>query len=236
MLDLSAELAGLAQSATAHITPDEDYPARIMVFVSPRTGSGTSVVAREFARQCAAKSRKGVMLVDLDFFTNGQFTAFSMPEMVRAHGPMGSAVSAAPEGEVFWRVAPTLVQPDGRVIDPARYLTVHQVGSTPLWLTRFHYEALRRDQRIQILHAPEYWNLMRNAADVIVIDAPPYERSKAGLTLARSADDVVLVVDENAQDDPLIQQMRGDMDSRGLSCTGVVLNRVRPAPAMRVAG
>ncbi len=235
MLDLSAELSGLAQSATAHIdTPDA--PARIMVFMSPRTGSGTSLVAREFARLCARKARKGVMLVDLDFFANGQYTAFTMPDMIASYGPIGSAVAAAPEGHVFWRVAPTLIRPDGQPLDPSRYLTLHQVGASPIWLTRFHHEALRRDQRVQILHAPEYWELMRNAADIIIVDAPPYERSKAGLTLGRSADDVVLVVDENAQGDTMIQTLREDMQGRGLSCAGVILNRVRHAASpMRVA-
>lgn len=236
MLDLTQELAGLAQAAMAHVDAG-DTAARMMVFTSARTGSGTSTVAREFARLAARKAKRGVMLVDLDFFANGQLLAFSMPDMQQLYGPIGSAVSASPEGFAFWRIAPALVQPDGQAVEAGRYLTVHQVGKAPLWVTRFHHEALRRDQRIQIVHNKPYWDLMRGAADLIVIDAPPYERSRAGLTLARAADELVIVVDADMQDDPLIAQMRDDIKNRGLVCSGVIVNRAPAASRrMREAG
>src|SRR5271169_6942899 len=188
MVDLSAEMAELWASLGA---PPAGR-ARIFEFIAAGSGEGVSTVAREFAAYAARALGRRVWLVDLDLMAQSQLASLAADPA--RFGAIGPASAATPDGSMFFSVQPPLKRPDGRAWADARYISSHSVGGAALWVTRFRREAMKGRQGVHVLPAGDYWNALRRHADLIVVDAPAAERSRAGLTVAPFMDEVILVV------------------------------------------
>ena len=221
MLDLRAEMAAL----WASLSGSTHGRARAIEFVAARRGEGTSTIAREFARYAARSVGCRTWLVDLDLMKQTQADGFAA-EASRT-GALGPAASATPDGSMFFSIRPPLTGPDGRPWPDARYLSAHAVGSGGLWVTRFRRDALRGRQSVHVLPTADYWNALRRHADLVVVDAPSAERSRAGITVAPFMDEVVLVVAAEEADPGESAQLRDDLAEAGARCSGLFLNRVK---------
>jgi Mrp family chromosome partitioning ATPase len=220
MVDLSAEMADLWRSLGA---PAPGL-ARVVQIVAARRGEGASTVAREFAQYAAQRAGRSVWLVDLDLGASAQHAAIAKEE--GRYGALGEASAASPDGSMFFTVQPPARSSDGQAWPDAGYLTAHKVGPAKWWVTRFRRDAIQPGQTVHVLPQAGYWDALRRFADVIVVDCPSTDRSKAALTVAPFMDQTVLVV---AADQPDVQApavLRDAIGQAGGKVAGLFFNRV----------
>ncbi len=224
MVDLSEDMLALAE----RLGPPPAAGARVLQFISARTGEGASTVAREFARAVAPRSRRGVWLVELDLVRGAQFDAVAAAPAL--YGDLGEPAAASPGDEAFFRVEPPREGPDGVAWPDGAYLDAYPVGAHRFWLTRFRRELLEHGQSVELAAGSGYWEALRPHADWVVVDAPAADRSRAGLLLAADMDAVFLVVSADDADPRGPAHVRDAVAAAGGNCPGVVLNRTRKAP------
>lgn len=224
MVDLSAEMAELWGTLGAP-APGR---ARTIQFVGATAGEGTSTVAREFAFHAATRCARRVWLVDLDLLGSPQIADFSAN--TARFGPLGPPAAASPDGSSFFTVQPPLKRPDGRSWPDSRYLFAHAVGATSLWVTGFRRDALKGRQTVHVLPTGDYWTALRRHSDLIVVDAPPADRSQAALTVAQFMDDTVLVVSADQADVRAPARLRDSINNAGGACAGLFFNRTSVEP------
>ncbi len=224
MIDLSTELAGLGR---LHDQLAARRNGVVIAFMGVGEGCGVSTCARAFARQMTPRLRRGVWLMDLDFYANSQYKTLCSPAAQRFYGPTGPAW-ITPEGEpLFWRVHPALVRKDGACAGDRFYLNIHRIGSHALYVSRFRNDLLRHGQQVMLYSSQAYWTKMRSRAALAIIDAPPLQRGGAGLTVAPHADGVVIVAHPASAGAP-VQDVRHRIEGRGGHVLGVLYNE---APA-----
>jgi len=224
MLDLNAEMAELWGSLGA-TTPGR---ARLIQFVAARGGEGVSSVARAFALFAARRANRSVWLIDLDLMANGQFAAVAADQ---AHyGELGGSVAASPDDSMFFTVRPAQNGPNSTVVSDARYLAAHGLKGARFWVTRLRSEALGPRQFPHVVPDGRYWQVMRNHADLIVVDCPAADRSHVALITAPFMDQTVLVVAANEPEvrPPLL--LRDAIFVAGGHCAGVFLNKTNAEP------
>lgn len=224
MVDLGAEMAELWATLGA---PAVGRP-RVLQFVAARRGEGASTVAREFAFHAARQAGRSVWLVDLDLLASPQHAAIAAA--ADRYGALGAGVAASPDGSMFLTVRPPAAGPDGRPRPDAAYVTAHRVGQARWWVTRFRREALRGRQTVHVLPLADYWNALRRHADLIVVDAPSFDRSQAAVTLAPLVDQTVLVVAAEEADVAAPARLRDALAAAGGEIAGLFLNRQVVAP------
>lgn len=234
MVDLTAEMAQLADSLGDLARSAAPGFGRVIQFAAARSGEGTSTVAREFARFTAANSQRPVWLVDLDLTGAGQHGYIEARPSV--YGRMGAAAGASPDGSIFFQVRPPARDESGAVTPDARYLVAHPVGSSSFWVTRFRRERLLAGQDVAITPTPDYWNMMRRHAELVVVDAPAAERSQAATLIAPFADATVLVVAADARDAGPPAVLKSALQTAGGRTAGIFFNRVEIEPPKFLRG
>jgi hypothetical protein len=223
-MDLAAEMATLAE----RLGPPPGAAARIVQFVAPQAGTGTSTIAREFARHVARTARKGVWLVELDLMKGEQYDHIADDR--ETFGRIGEPARASPNDAMFFTVTPKIKGADGRPWSDVRYLAAYTVGRGRLWVTRFRRESLRPGQTPQILCEADYWDALRPHADYVVIDAPSADRSAAARAVAPFVDVNVLVISAAERDAGSAAALRDALGAVGGRCAGVVLTRAPSEP------
>lgn len=223
MVDLSAEAAEL----WASLGPPAPGRARAIQFVAARRGEGASTIARELAAFAARRAARTVWLVDLDLFGSPQHSVISAnPEL---YGVLGKPVSATPDGGVFFTVQPPTPMPDGTLAPDSKFLVAHQVGGDRFWVTRFRADALRGRQAVHILPSADYWQALKQHADLIIVDCPSADRSQSALTVAPFMDQTVLVVSADQPDVSAPARLRDALTAAGGRPAGVFFNRAQVA-------
>jgi Mrp family chromosome partitioning ATPase len=224
MVDLNAEMADL----WASLNGAQPGRARVVQMVAARPGEGTSTVARELALFAARRAGRSVWLVDLDLFASPQHAAIAADP---AHyGALGPTAAASPDGSIFFTIQPASRTPAGQPWPAARYLAAHRVGQARWWVTRFRREALKPRQSVHVLPGPAYWDALRKYADLVIVDCPSIDRSKAALTLAPFMDETVLVVATDEADTRAPVKLRDDITGAGGRVAGLFVNRVAVEP------
>ncbi len=190
---------------------------RTVLFMSARSGEGTSDVAAAFCEHVAGRSQRPIMLYDLDLAANAQFEAYRNDPRGLKVGP---ALDMTFGADPFWRI---VGRPDAP--DPAAIYKAHRLEPSRLFVSRFAYDDLRSGERVEVVSAPGYWAAVRQRVEIAVLDAPSLERSRAGLALARDVDAVVLVVEADARNPAEAIAAREAVEARGGHVLGVVLSR-----------
>ncbi len=222
-VDLSAELAGLVDRL-AEPGPDG---GRAIQFVSARSGEGTSTVARAFARAAAGRGERGVWLVELDVMSGVQFDAFADG----AYGALGEPGRASPDDSAFFQVVSPMREAGAAPAEAASFLEAWPLAGEKFWVTRFKSERLRPGWSVRLTGGADYWRALRPYADLIVVDAPSAERSRAAAAVAPHMDSTVLVVAADNDDPSGPALLRDGLKAVGGRCAGAILNRApRPAP------
>jgi Mrp family chromosome partitioning ATPase len=233
MVDLTAEMARLADSLGDLSKAAAPGFGRVIQFAAARSGEGTSTVAREFARFAAMNAQRPVWLVDLDLINAGQHAHIAARPQI--YGRLGGAAGASPDGSIFFNVRPPVRDETG-VVPDARYLVAHPVGGPNFWVTRFRRERLAPGQEAHITPTPEYWNVMRRHAELVVVDAPAAERSQAATLIAPFVDATVLVVAADAGDARPPAVLKSALQTAGGRTAGIFFNRVEVEPPRFLRG
>jgi Mrp family chromosome partitioning ATPase len=195
-----------------------------VMFLGARRSDGISDVARSFASLSASRAARSVWLLDLDFFTDGQFQALGKSN-AQFSGPFDMTFGRMP----FWRASPRAAdgsQGEGAVVG-------YRTRVDKLFVSRFDKSALRAEQKLQVAPAPDYWRAVRANIDLTVVDAPPLELSRAGLALAADMDGVILVIDAENGDVRDAIEMRDEILGRGGRCLGIVVSELGRKPAKK---
>lgn len=198
-----------------------------VMFMGARRGDGVSEIARSFARLSAGRAARSVWLLDLDFFSEGQFEALG-GNSGRFGGPFDMTFGRMP----FWKASPRAFdgsQGEGAVVG---YRTTNE----KLFVSRFSKSALQADQKLQVAPAPDYWRAVRSNIDMTVVDAPALEQSRAGLALVADMDGVVLVIDNDHGDVRDAIEMRDEVVGRGGRCLGIVVTGAGKKPSKPMFG
>lgn len=221
-VDMSHALAGLVE----RLGEPAPEGGRAIQFVSARSGEGTSTVARAFARAAAGRGGRGVWLVELDVMAGAQFDAFADG----AYGALGEPGRASPDDSAFFQVAPPVHEAGAPVPTAASYLEAWPVTGEKFWVTRFKAERLRPGQSVRLTGGGDYWRALKPYADLIVVDAPSAERSRAAAAVAPHMDSTVVVVSADNDDPSGPALLRDGVTAVGGRCAGVILNRVPSRP------
>ena len=220
MVDLNSEMAELWGS----LNGARSGPARVLQIVSARRGEGSSVVARELACYVARQMGRSVWLVDVDLGGVGQHQAIKAD--AERYGTLGEPVSATPDGSMFLTVRPPMRGGNGQIWPASRFVTASRVGQAKWWVTRFRKEAVQDGQSLHILPTPDYWSALSRHTDLVIIDTPSADRSRASLTLAPFADQTVLVVAADQADTQAPRRLSEAISQAGGTVSGLFLNRV----------
>lgn len=211
-VDLAAEMTTLVRRMGG---PGPDG-GRAVQFVAARAGEGTSTVARAFALAAAAEGLR-TWLVELDLISGVQSDALQ----AGAHGPPGPA--AAVPGPAFFEVSPPAP-------DDAGLLEARRLAGAPLWVTRFRREALAPGRRLGITGAADAWAGLKRRADLVVVDAPSADVSRAAAAVAPHMDATLIVVGADHDDPSGPALLRAGLTAVGGRCAGAVLNRAPARP------
>jgi len=71
----------------------------------------------------------------------------------------------------------------------------------------------------------DYWNALRLHADLVIIDAPAADRSRAAMTIAPFVDFTILVVAADGDDASGPTALRDAIHAASGQCAGLVFNR-----------
>lgn len=219
MVDLSSEMAELWASLRGSVTGR----GRVIQITAARRGEGVSTVARELALFAARRAGRSVWLVDLDLIAAPQHATIA--NAAARYGALSEPVQASPDGSMFFTVQPQAQTAAGEIWPDAQYLAAYRVGSARWWVTRFQRERLVAGQGVHVLPASHYWDSLRSVVDLVIVDGPSPERSRAALTVSPSMDQTVLVV---AADEPDIEapaRMRDAVAAAGGDVVGLFFNR-----------
>lgn len=208
------DLPGQMQSVWSAVVGSTGGRGAAVMFISARSGTGTSTCARAFAQLAAARAPRSAWLVDLDLFSDSQFTAMGGVD-AGWPGPYDMTFGRSP----FWRATPRA--PDGSQGEGV--IVGYRVGGSKLFVSAFRREALSPGQTLQVTPAADYWRSLGTAIDMTVVDAPALERSRAALALAADMDATVLVVDGKAGDPADAMELRDEILARGGKVIGAVV-------------
>jgi hypothetical protein len=216
MHDLRPHLNGLL---CAQICQPRGAGGRITQFIAARPGEGTSSMAASAALRAAETANRPVWLIDTDFLGNPLYTAFAgaaLPGIGRPGRPLDASLGTA-----------QIYHVPGACDDPRalKLLTLHQIGDTRLYVTRFRTEHLSPGQIPQFADAPDWWAALRRIAGSIIIDCPAFSVSRLALQIAPVCDGAVLVVQAEATPAAEVAALTAAYEAAGGRILGAVLNR-----------
>jgi hypothetical protein len=183
-----------------------------IMFIGTGVGDSVSYCARAFSEIALNRATKPVWLLDLGFFSENQFSHFSKIG-ANITGPFDMTFGQKP----FWRLNPNNNSNVQELLVGAR------VGNSNLFISRFRREKMQAGQNVQITSTPDYWKALRQNLEVVVVDAPPLEQSRAGLALVPDMDAVVIVIDSNNTDAVDGIELRDEIVARGGNCIGAIV-------------
>ena len=198
--------AGQAEERRAVVIADGSTTGSVVTVFSPKGGTGKTVLATNVASYLASKSRKRVLLIDLDL----QF------------GDAAIMLGLDPERTMF-----DLVQAGGD-LDPGKlvgYTTQHRSGLDVLVapLLPEHAEQVTESWVVKLVE------VAREAYDIVVIDTSPFFYGPM-LALLRETDQLLMLC---GLDVPTLKNVRLSLRTLELlgfppSRTSLVLNRITP--------
>lgn len=201
-MNLTAELTDLVDRFEPIARPGGQGRAVMVMGAGP--GAGASTVARELARLAAQRSQRGVWLYDLEFAGNAQ------AKTARVRGP---AFDAGFGRTPFWSL-----QSNGA---PARIVARQSVIAN-LFVTELQAKP-GAVQSAGLRAAPDYWDAVRHAIDLAIVDAPG--NSRAPMSLVADMDGVIIVADARQSQLDGLAARRTAIEDRGGVVAGVILNR-----------
>lgn len=208
--------------AVARVSPETG--ARCVMFMSARAEEGTSSVAASVALRCAAQSSRPTWLVDLGLRQNAMFRTFQKG-FARDVGKPGRAFDGSLRTSPIYSVSPAL-SGSRQESQQKSLLSVHPIQGSRLFVTRFRNEEVRRGQSVQLRARPDWWQQVRRAAGLVIVDAPSLARSQAGLVVASQMDGVFIVLEADSTGADEVIALREAIEAHGGHVAGVVMNRI----------
>ncbi len=176
-------------------------PQKLVQFIAAMEGEGTSTIVREFARICAMRIGKSVLLLDTDRVNPSQHTYFGIPysggwlEVIKTGRGIGDAIHRVEDSSLF--VAPS----------------TNSATFTPEFFD-FHW-------------MDDYLSEFRNRFDIVLVDSPPFTSSPDGIGIAPKMDGVVIVIEAERTKWTVVENLKENILKAGGNILGVVFNKRR---------
>lgn len=187
-------------------------PGRVVMFVAARAGEGVSHAARLAAEEAAAP----VLLADLDIKRSVHARHYA--------DRLGAPTDARANGAAFWRI-----KDESGVLLRGQLVTRRSIIGSEVDVLAI--DSLPPGARVQVGPDPAYWNALRAAGALTVVDAPALARAPLALKLAPHMDAVVLVVSADPGAAPPAIEARAALTEAGANVIGIVFARAS-APVM----
>jgi Mrp family chromosome partitioning ATPase len=172
---------------------------KVVEFIGPSGGEGTSSIARDFALLMTRRDNLPVLLLDLDLPINGQ---------------------------VAWLAEHTLLLPLAiRIPLPHGTLTFHRVGTTTLIVSELVLNDDGVDPAKDPLVGSQALDKLRDAFSLIVTDAPPLSSSFEGVAFSVFADATIMVVEAEKTRAPVALDLSERLTDMGAHLVGFVFNK-----------
>ena len=191
-----SELLALAQNIAARLPNPYE---KVIQFIGPQEGEGTSTLIREFALTVAKNSSKPVLLVETDFKRPSQNHAFGMEEK----SPLDFALK------------------EGKALDAA----ISQTAQSNLFLATLSSHFFRSLTERSSFHSTDVWKNARSRFSLILIDSAPVSTSSDGLALCEFVNGVVLVLAAEKTRAAVAQNAKKQILNREGNLLGIVYTK-----------
>lgn len=209
---------GYALEALCNI-PRGDGRGRVITCMSPETGAGTSYVTRQLALRAKDKGLR-VLLCDMDFSNNSQYVWFTTQTAQSIHGTLSGPYDARFNAAPFWQITPQ----DMAAIGTGVHCVIYRVGGHVLDVTYFDWSQIIPGQNVLVVPSRAYWKSVRDHYDLILIDTPAIDRSRAGLTAAQEADGCIVIAATGSENGASTTDIQTEIRQANGRCVGVILN------------
>lgn len=173
---------------------------KVVQFIGAHEESGTSTVARMFAVATASCLGKTAVLVEADFGNPRQQDFFGIfPD----HSWKDAMKDASPEK------------------------AIRRVGDSNLYLCPVAAPGVDPRRDITASAVLELWGYLKSRFDFVVVDSAPASKSADGISMARTADGVVLVLEAEGTRRPVARNLLDAIRNAGGNVLGVVFNKRR---------
>jgi Mrp family chromosome partitioning ATPase len=222
-----ADIGDQLHNVWASISTNKKGRGANIMFISAHASDGCDEIACAFAKLAAKRTAKPVLLMDLDFVNNNQYHKLG-GDKFKWQGPFDLSMSVKP----FWRLIPH--RRENADIEK-KLLVGYRVGNSKLFVSRLRQEKVEAEQSIQIGPNTNYWNVLKGAFEINVVDAPPLEYSGAGLAIAADMDSVIMVIDADIEPNSAIE-MRDNIHRHGGNIIGVIVVENNNSQIRKAAG
>lgn len=178
-----------------------DAPKKILQFISARKGEGTSTLIRKFAELAATKIGKSVLLLDADRHTPSQHRYFHI------------------KSELGWQDAVSGGAPVSE--------TLHKIDNMDLYVGPSSNSRAATPAIFDSHTLNDFWKIVWERFDLILIDSPPLHVSPDGLAIAPRVNGVVIVVEAEKTPSATVKNLKERIDRVGGNVLGIVLNKRR---------
>lgn len=193
--DGDSEIGGLAHRLHLILAQQS---GQIAAFIAARPGEGTSTIARRCAEGLAAETGKKILLIDAGPPDRARLVTDGID-------PVAGIVEAVAAGHSPLK---------------ATHAVDHNV-CLGRWVGRSDNRGLAN----RLLHDEVFWDSLKDAFGLIVIDAPSLQSSADGIALAVRADAVLLVIEAETTRQPVIENLRDILTAAGAKIIGSVMNK-----------
>ena len=179
----------------------EASPRKVIQFIGPQGGEGTSTVVRDFAMVSAARFGKTVLLLDAD------------PQ--------------SPSQHLFFRLQPESgweeILRNKRTFKKA----IRRIGKTSLHVYPTPPGSASLPEALFSPGIKEFWDAAKEKFDLVLIDSAPASASPDGVSLSRYVDGVVLVLGADKTRKPVAEDLKHRILRNGGNLLGMVFNNRR---------
>jgi hypothetical protein len=183
---------------------------RAIMLIAAHRKEGVTTAARAVAQSAGPGA---VYAIDLDLKRN----AFAR-ELANID-TLGPKLDGRLNATSFYSIR----SPSGIVLqERAPAFAYHRVGQTRIYAGIFDPRLIPEGGRVAISPMPHYWDAVRTAGAMAVVDAPALERSEIGLRVARNMDGVVLVVGSDKGAAPAAIAAKEKLIEAGANLMGIV--------------
>jgi len=182
-----------------------DSPSKIIQFISARPNEGVPEIIREFAKVCALKHLKKVLLVDIKQGRESQISHFKL------------------NGDIGWRGAMD------KNIDLKSI--IQQVGDTSLFVTTLLENEYSRPLEPDSKELNLFLEQIGKEYEFVLIDTPSSVTASETLMLSRFVDGLVIVVEAERTRWQVVDRIKQKIIARKGNILGIILNKRRfPIP------
>jgi Mrp family chromosome partitioning ATPase len=192
------EMVALSRNIDALL---EASPRKVIQFIGPQGGEGTSTVVRDFAMLSAARFGKSVLLLDAD------------PQ--------------SPSQHLFFRLQPQFGW--GEILRNKRTFrkAICRIGKTSLYVYPTPPGPASLPEALFSPGIKEFWDAAMEKFDLVLIDSAPASASPDGIALSCYVDGVVLVLEADKTRKPVAENLKNQILQNGGNLLGMVFNNRR---------